>query len=90
MHLGCTVWISLAVVALLAAGLGYTVDDTVRDTAEDSNFSGASFTANFSGASAFGPLLERQSAGLRLAADAVSSHGRIPDPAGFSRVRCGG
>jgi hypothetical protein len=88
MHLGCTVWISLAVVALLAAGLGYTVDDTVRDTAEDSVR--ASFTANFSGASAFGPLLERQSAGLRLAADAVSSHGRIPDPAGFSRVRCGG
>ena len=76
----------MAAMATLALALCLTVDTSVQRIAEDSVR--AAFVTNFTArAAAFGPLLDRMIASLRLTADAISTHGRLPDPARFRRVR---
>lgn len=71
----------LALIATIAvdSGLRASADSRVR----------AAFVAKFAArAAAFGPFVDRLATGLRMAADAVSTHGALPDSEAFGRVRC--
>jgi hypothetical protein len=76
----------MALLLLLALIASIAVDSGLRASA-DSRVR-AAFVAKFAArAAAFGPFVDRLATGLRMAADAVSTHSALPDSEAFGRVR---
>jgi hypothetical protein len=87
-RLGRLGWAAVVFLVTACVLLSVVVDRSVERAATDSVRS--SFTGNFSTSPAgFGAFLGQLSTGLRLTADAVSTHPSVPDVQQFVRVRVG-